>query len=117
MDGTLVPTRDRTITASSKNYRFSVNMQVMIDANTRLVTAVGRPVPGNHNDCTAYRDSGVEKAVGDAHVMADGGYQGNPQVIMPNRNPATAVNSSPGRSSSTPSTNMSGSASNTPSPR
>lgn len=87
VDGTLVPTHDRTITASSKNYRFSVNMQVVIDANTRLVTAVGRPVPGNHNDCTAYRDSEVEKAVGDAHVMADGGYQGNPRVIMPYRKP------------------------------
>ncbi len=58
-----VPTHDRTITALSKNYRFSVNMQVVIDANTRLVTAVGRPVPGNHNDCTAYRDSGAEEAV------------------------------------------------------
>ncbi|RMI39285.1 transposase family protein, partial [Actinomadura harenae] len=29
VDGTLVPTHDRTITASSKNYRFSVNMQVV----------------------------------------------------------------------------------------
>lgn len=53
MDGTLVPVRDWTITASSKLYRYSVNMQVVIDANTRMVVAVGRPVPGNHNDYTA----------------------------------------------------------------
>jgi hypothetical protein len=39
VDGTLVPTHDRTISASSKNYRYSVNMQVVIDANTRLVVA------------------------------------------------------------------------------
>jgi hypothetical protein len=62
VDGTLVPVHDRTVTASSKNYRYSVNMQVVIDANTRLVVAVGRPVPGNPNDCTAFRDSGTEAA-------------------------------------------------------
>ncbi len=83
VDGTLVPTHDRTVTAPSKNYRNSVNIQVVIDAGTRLVVAVGRPVPGNHNDCTAYRDSGADTACRGAHVMADGGYQGNRQVIMP----------------------------------
>jgi hypothetical protein len=87
VDGTLVPTHDRKVTAPSKNYRYSVNMQVVIDANTRLVVAVGRPVPGNHNDCTAYRDSGVERSCRGANVMADGGYIGNRQVIMPYRRP------------------------------
>lgn len=87
VDGTLVPTHDRTVAAPSKNYRYSVNMQVVIDADTRLVVAVGRPVPGNHNDCTAYRDSGAERQCRGAHVMGDGGYQGNPQVIMPYRRP------------------------------
>jgi DDE superfamily endonuclease/Helix-turn-helix of DDE superfamily endonuclease len=87
VDGTLVPTHDRTVTAQSKNYRYSVNMQVVIDANTRLVVTVGRPVPGNHNDCTAYRDSGVERSCRGANVMADGGYHGNRQVIMPYRRP------------------------------
>jgi hypothetical protein len=82
--GTLVPTHDRRISAPSKNYRHWVNMQVVIDANTRLVVA-GRPVPGNHNDCAAYRDPGAERACRGAHVMADGGYQGNRQVIMPYR--------------------------------
>lgn len=87
VDGTLVPTHDRKVTAPSKNYRYSVNMQVVIDANTRLVVTVGRPVPGNHNDCTAYRDSGVERQCRGADVMADGGYIGNRQVIMPYRRP------------------------------
>lgn len=35
MDGTLVPTRDRSISASSKNYRYSTSLQVVIDANSR----------------------------------------------------------------------------------
>lgn len=47
VDGTLVPVRDRSIAASSRNYRFSVNVQVIIDADTRLVVASARPAPGN----------------------------------------------------------------------
>lgn len=34
VDGTLVPTRDRTIAAQSKNYRYSKAHQVVIDADT-----------------------------------------------------------------------------------
>ena len=87
VDGTLVPTHDRSMSASSKNYRYSVNMQVVIDANTRLVVAVRDPTPGNRNDCRAYTDSGVDEQCRGAKVMADGGYQGNPGVIMPYRTP------------------------------
>ncbi|MBB5108930.1 hypothetical protein FHS40_008056 [Streptomyces spectabilis] len=47
VDGTLIPVRDRTIAASSRNYRFSANVQVIIDADTRLVVATARPAPGN----------------------------------------------------------------------
>ncbi len=64
MDGTLVPTRARTVAASSKNYRYSTNHQVVIDADTRLVVAVGKPLPGNRNDCRAWQDSGAKAAVG-----------------------------------------------------
>jgi len=63
-------------------------MQVVINANTRLTVAVGRPTPGNRHDCRAYRDSGVDRECDGATVMADGGYQGNPEVIMPYRTPA-----------------------------
>ncbi|GAA2745982.1 hypothetical protein GCM10010440_35950 [Kitasatospora cinereorecta] len=47
VDGTLIPVRDRTVGASSRNYRFSANVQVVIDADTRLVVATARPAPGN----------------------------------------------------------------------
>jgi hypothetical protein len=73
---------------SSKNYRYSVNMQVVIDANTRLTVAVCRPTPGNRHDCRAYRHSGVDRHCRGATVLADGGYQANPEVIMPYRTPA-----------------------------
>ncbi|SOE06538.1 Helix-turn-helix of DDE superfamily endonuclease [Streptomyces sp. Ag109_G2-15] len=51
VDGTLIPTRDHTIAEQSKNYRYSTNHQVVIDADTRRIVAVGRPVPGNRNGC------------------------------------------------------------------
>jgi hypothetical protein len=87
VDGTLIPTYDRNVSASSKNYRYSVNMQVVIDANTRRGVAVGNTTPGNRHDSRAYRDSGVDQRCADVHVMADGAYQGNPQVIIPYRKP------------------------------
>lgn len=49
VDGTLIPVRDRTVGASSKNYRFSANVQVIIDADTRLVVATGRPAPATRS--------------------------------------------------------------------
>ncbi len=50
MDGTLVPARDRTVAAPSRNYRFSANVQVIIDADSRLMIASARPVPGDKAD-------------------------------------------------------------------
>ncbi|BFV56297.1 hypothetical protein KCMC57_up14010 [Kitasatospora sp. CMC57] len=81
VDGTLVPTRDRTIAVSSKNYRYSTNQQVVIDANSRLVVAVGLPLPGNRNDCRAFAESGDDRACWDAPVLADGGNQGTGALI------------------------------------
>ncbi|WP_225656252.1 transposase family protein [Streptomyces pseudogriseolus] len=43
VDGTLVPVRDRTVGVSSRNYRFSANVQVIVDAESRLVVATARP--------------------------------------------------------------------------
>jgi hypothetical protein len=37
VDGTLVPVRDRNVGSSSRNYRFSANVRVIVDADTRLV--------------------------------------------------------------------------------
>jgi hypothetical protein len=64
VDGTLVPTRDHTVAEQSKNYRYSTNHQVVVDADTRLVVAVGRPVPGNRNDCKAWELSGETPSAG-----------------------------------------------------
>nr|WP_270890740.1 transposase [Streptomyces sp. DHE17-7] len=47
VDGTLVPVRDRKVGASSRNYRFSANVQVIVDAETRLVVATARPFPAH----------------------------------------------------------------------
>ncbi|WP_077801963.1 transposase [Streptomyces sp. JHA26] len=87
VDGTLVPTRDHAIAEQSKNYRYSTNHQVVIDADTRLVVAVGRPVPGNRNDCKAWELSGAKDAVGRTIVIADGGYRGT-GLIIPHRREA-----------------------------
>lgn len=85
VDGTLVPTRDRSIAAWSKNYRYSTNLQVVIDANSRLVVAVGDPLPGSRNDCRAFTESGVDIACRVVPVIADGGYQGTGLLIPHHR--------------------------------
>ncbi|TCR11386.1 transposase [Streptomyces sp. BK205] len=87
VDGTLVPTRDRSIAVQSKNYRYSTNHQVVVDANTRLVVAVGRPLPGNRNDCKAWTESGAAAVVSKTTTIADGGYQGT-GLVTPHRRPA-----------------------------
>lgn len=81
VDGTLVPTRDHTVAEQSKNYRYSTNHQVVIDADTRLVVTVSQPLPGNRNDCKAWELSGARDAVGKTTVIADGGYRGTGLVI------------------------------------
>ena len=47
VDGTLVPTRDHRPAARSKNYRYPANVQIAIDADTRLVIVTGEPQPGS----------------------------------------------------------------------
>ncbi|CAL9622726.1 IS5 family transposase IS112 [Streptomyces sp. enrichment culture] len=84
VDGTLVPTRDHTVAERSKNYRYSTSHQVVIDADTRRVVVVGRPLPGNRNDCRAWALSGAKNAVGNTTVIADGGYRGT-GLIIPHR--------------------------------
>jgi hypothetical protein len=81
VDGTVVPTRDHTIAEQSKNYRYSTYHHVVIDADTRLVVAVGRPLAGNRNDCKAWELSGAKAAVGTNTIIADGGYRGTGLVI------------------------------------
>ena len=58
-----------------------------IDANTRLVIALGEPQPGNRDDTIMYHSSGINQQLAGREVMADGGYRGNREVIMPYRKP------------------------------
>ncbi|MFJ8057708.1 transposase [Streptomyces sp. NPDC096142] len=81
VDGTLVPTRDHSVAEQSKNYRYSTAHQVVIDADTRLVVVVGRPLPGNRHDARGWEESGAKEAVGTTTTIADGGYQGTGLVI------------------------------------
>lgn len=87
VDGTLVPTRDREVAAPSKNYRYSTNHQVVIDADTQLVVALGTPLPGNRNDCKAFGESGAEHACRNATVIGDGGYIATSAIIPHRRRP------------------------------
>lgn len=81
VDGTLVPTRDHSVAEQSKNYRYSTAHQVVIDADTRLVVVVGRPLPGNRHDSRGWEESGAKAAVGTTMTIVDGGFQGTGLVI------------------------------------
>ncbi|MEV0412389.1 transposase [Streptomyces sp. NPDC050448] len=84
VDGTLIPVRDRKVAASSRNYRFSANVQVIIDADTRLVMASARPAPGNKADAHVWRESDRPAAAAGTTVIADGAYLGT-GLIVPHR--------------------------------
>lgn len=45
---------------------------------------VGRPLPGNRNDCKAWEESGAKAAVGTTMTITDGGYPGT-GLVMPHR--------------------------------
>lgn len=45
---------------------------------------VGRPLPGNRNDCEAWEEFGAKDVVGRTTVIADGGYRGA-GLIIPHR--------------------------------
>lgn len=48
------------------------------------IVVVGRPLPGNRNDCRAWSESGAKAAVGNTRTIADGGYP-DPGLVMPHR--------------------------------
>jgi hypothetical protein len=84
VDGTLVPVRDRKVGACSRNYRFSANVQVIIDADTRLVVATARPTPGNKADAHVWRNSGLPDQCQGVTVLGDGAYI-NTGLVVPHR--------------------------------
>ncbi len=84
VDGTLVPTRDHSMAAKSKNYRWSCNAQVLIRRADLRVIAIAAGGPGNRNDTVHYRGSTVQvKCRSQGRVLADGGYRGVPELILP----------------------------------
>ncbi|MGN9763456.1 transposase family protein [Streptomyces sp. SD31] len=84
VDGTLIPVRDRSVGAPSRNYRFSANVQVIVDADTRLVVATSRPLPGTTADAHAWRHSGLPAHCEGVTVLGDGAYL-NTGLIVPHR--------------------------------
>lgn len=84
VDGTLIPTRDHSHAAKSKNYRYSCNAQVLVRRRELAVVASVAGGPGNRNDPVHYRGSEVQvlcKRHG--RVLADGGYRGVPELVTP----------------------------------
>lgn len=55
IDGAVTPVHDQSITAPSKNYRRSINTQIVICSPGRAVVAVGDCWPGNRHDVAVAR--------------------------------------------------------------
>lgn len=84
VDGTLIPTRDHRAAARSKNYRWSCNAQILIRRHDLRVIATVAGTPGNRNDPIHYRGSRIEVLCKDhGRVLADGGYRGVPELVLP----------------------------------
>ena len=84
LDGTLVPTRDHSAAAKSKNYRWSCNAQVLIRRRDLRVIAVTAGGPGNRNDPVHHRGSDIEQLCRrHRRVLADGGDRGIHELVTP----------------------------------
>ncbi|MEU1594917.1 transposase [Streptomyces sp. NPDC005708] len=87
VDGTLIPVHGPSRTAKSKNYRRSVNVQVVCRARDRRVVAVGNAWPGNRNDVVVFRETLGRTLPDHPRISGDGGYRGCDQVRSPRRGP------------------------------
>jgi hypothetical protein len=76
---------DQTITAVSKNYRRSVNTQIIICARHRRVVAIGQCWPGDRNDVVVARRTLSHLLAGQRVVLGDGRYRGIPTITTPQR--------------------------------
>jgi hypothetical protein len=97
VDGTLIPTRDRTRAAKSKNYRWSCNAQILIRRRDLWIISTTAGGPGNRNDPMHDRGSSVEQLCRRrGRVLADGGYRGVTELVTPrfrhNRGTAFSAN-------------------------
>lgn len=71
-----MPTFDHVISAQSKNYRYTTNHQVVVDADIRLVALIGRPLPGYPQRLQGVGGTRRQAAVDKTTTIADGGYLG-----------------------------------------
>jgi hypothetical protein len=83
--------RDRSVAASSRDYRFSANVQVIVDAETRLVIAAARPVPGTTADAHAWRASGLSRHCEGVTVLGDGAYLNCGMAVPHRKRPGRAL--------------------------
>lgn len=87
IDGTLIPVHDQSITAISKNYRRSINTQIIIGADSRAVIVAGEAWSGNRNDVIVARHTVAHLLNGTRTILGDGGYRGIPAITGPRRGP------------------------------
>jgi hypothetical protein len=85
IDGTLIPVHDQSITAISKNYRRSVNTQIIVCAHRRRVLAAGQCWPGNRNDVIIARHTMAHPLTGQRVILGDSGYRGITSITTPRR--------------------------------
>lgn len=84
VDGTLIPTRDHSRAARSKNYRWSCNAQVLARRQDLRIIATSAGGPGHRNDPIHYRGTAIEGLCKQhGRVLADGGYRGVPELVTP----------------------------------
>ena len=84
VDGTLIPTRDHSRAARSKNYRWSCNAQILARRRDLRIVGTSAGGPGNRNDVVHYRGSTIERLCREhGRVLADGGYRGIPELVTP----------------------------------
>lgn len=67
-----LPVCDRKVGVLSRNYRFSANVLVIVDTETRVVIAAARTVPGTTADAKARRHSGLAERCQGVTVLGDG---------------------------------------------
>ena len=85
IDGTLIPVHDHSITAISKNYRRSVNTQIIICAHRCSVIVAGQCWPGNRNDVIVARHTVAHLLTSHHQILGDGGYRGITSINTPRR--------------------------------
>ena len=83
LDGTLIPVHDQALTAPSKNYRRSINTQILTTASSRRVVDITAPTPGNRNDIIAARRTVPDLSSHPHPVYADGAYRALPGAHTP----------------------------------